>query len=258
MDKKMMAVLLAPVIMLVSFSGDHIKTASMNSTGKLQVQAVLSQTESSSMLESGVVNYSNFLAQNTAPQIKTNDNLQIAAFSVNTSLNVPNSTVAEQNGNDVQKSENKVSQGGQDIPKTVTISTKKKIKPAAAEKSQGQRIADYAYTFSKQYRSIKGLKPIPYVYGADGPNSFDCSGFVNYVYRHFGIGLGRSTGELIGEGKSVKRSDLKPGDLVFPGPGHVMLYIGNGQVVHAPETGDVVRIASLPDSIYAIRRIVDK
>lgn len=95
-----------------------------------------------------------------------------------------------------------------------------------------------------------------YVYGAKGPNTFDCSGLTSYVYRNaLGIEIGGSTYEQINSGVEVSQSQLKPGDLVFPHEGHVGIYIGNGQMIHAPHTGDVVKISSVY-KFWRARRIV--
>ena len=88
----------------------------------------------------------------------------------------------------------------------------------------------------------------PYVYGAIGPKSFDCSGLCKYVYAKCGINLiNRSSAAMAsdGQGKSVKTATV--GDLVFFGSPvhHVGIYIGNGKYIHAPKTGDVVKIADL-------------
>lgn len=99
----------------------------------------------------------------------------------------------------------------------------------------------------------------PYVYGATGPNSFDCSGFVQYVYRHFGVTTGRTTGNQINHGQYVSRSNLQPGDLVFFGSGtphHVGIYLGNNSYIHAPHTGDVVKISILTRNDYLSARRV--
>jgi cell wall-associated NlpC family hydrolase len=84
----------------------------------------------------------------------------------------------------------------------------------------------------------------PYVYGATGPNSFDCSGLVQYAYKAAGITLPRTSAAQSQVGTAVSQSALKPGDLVFfySGPSHVGIYIGGGNVVHAPTTGDVVKV----------------
>ncbi|KYN76503.1 hypothetical protein A0J52_12520 [Clostridium sporogenes] len=87
---------------------------------------------------------------------------------------------------------------------------------------------------------------VPYVWGGTSPSGFDCSGFVQYVYRNAaGIELPRDTYGQIGAGHRVSQDQLQPGDLVFPHTGHVGIYIGGGQMIHAPQTGDVVKISSV-------------
>ena len=87
----------------------------------------------------------------------------------------------------------------------------------------------------------------PYVWAGSGPGSFDCSGFTMFVYSQVGVSLSHSSQSQIGEGQRVSRSDLQVGDLVFFGSPihHVGLYIGGGMMIHAPQTGDVVRVAPL-------------
>ncbi len=93
---------------------------------------------------------------------------------------------------------------------------------------------------------------VPYRWGGGDPSGFDCSGFTSYVYAQMGVSLPHYTGAQWGMGVSVSRSDLQAGDLVFfNGLGHVGLYIGSGQFVHAPHTGDVVKVSSLDESWYA-------
>ena len=95
----------------------------------------------------------------------------------------------------------------------------------------------------------------PYVWGAEGPNSFDCSGFTSYVFRNAaGVSLPRTTYEQINVGTPVAYSDLQPGDLVFPHTGHVGIYVGNGQMIHAPSTGDVIKVSSVY-KFYTARRV---
>jgi cell wall-associated NlpC family hydrolase len=92
----------------------------------------------------------------------------------------------------------------------------------------------------------------PYVWGGASPSGFDCSGFVAYVYGQVGVSLPHHAASQYGMGSPVSREELAPGDLVFfNGLGHVGVYIGGGQFVHAPHTGDVVKISSLSDSWYA-------
>ena len=96
----------------------------------------------------------------------------------------------------------------------------------------------------------------PYVFGATGPSSFDCSGFTSYVYRKAtGIDITRTTYSQIGVGRPVSRDQLQPGDLVFPHAGHVGIYVGNGNIIHAPRTGDVVKVSPIW-SFYAARRVL--
>ena len=87
----------------------------------------------------------------------------------------------------------------------------------------------------------------PYVWAADGPGSFDCSGLTMYAYGAAGIGLPHSAAMQSQMGQPVSRSQLQPGDLVFfySPVSHVGIYIGNGEMVHAPTTGDVVKISNI-------------
>jgi peptidoglycan DL-endopeptidase CwlO len=93
----------------------------------------------------------------------------------------------------------------------------------------------------------RGLLGVPYVYGGASPQSgFDCSGFTQFVYAHFGIDLPHSSGAQSELGRRVARSALRPGDLVFfDDVGHVGIYVGNGLFIHAPHTGTTVSIDPL-------------
>jgi cell wall-associated NlpC family hydrolase len=88
---------------------------------------------------------------------------------------------------------------------------------------------------------------VPYRWGGASPSSgFDCSGFVMYVYAQVGVSLPHSSYSQYGMGSPVSRDQLQPGDLVFfDGLGHVGIYVGGGSFIHAPHTGDVVKISSL-------------
>jgi peptidoglycan DL-endopeptidase CwlO len=110
----------------------------------------------------------------------------------------------------------------------------------------GQDIVNYA----------KNFLGVNYVYGGTSPSGFDCSGLVYYCYRHFGYSVNRTAASLAYSGKAVSSSDLKVGDIIlFTSTdggyvGHTGIYIGGGQFIHAPHTGDVVKISSLSDSYY--------
>ncbi|MBU3159554.1 C40 family peptidase [Clostridium frigoris] len=100
----------------------------------------------------------------------------------------------------------------------------------------------------------------PYVWGASGPQFFDCSGFMQYVYAHFGVSISRTTFTQINEGTYVARENLQPGDLIFFGtqsnPHHVGMYVGNNSYIHAPRTGDVIKISALTRGDYLTARRV--
>ncbi|GKX68064.1 NlpC/P60 family protein [Inconstantimicrobium mannanitabidum] len=107
-------------------------------------------------------------------------------------------------------------------------------------------LLNYAYKFIGK----------PYVWAAKGPDSFDCSGFTSYVYRHLGIDIGGDTYTQIEHGTPVSYSDLKPGDLIFTrGVQHVGIYVGNGQMIHAPRPGETVTVGPIYEYSSA-RRIL--
>ncbi len=137
--------------------------------------------------------------------------------------------------------ENKPSTGDDTVEDTVT---------------NGEKIATYA----------QGYVGCPYVYGGTTPSGFDCSGFVQYIYRQFGITINRTATAQLANGYWVARDAMKPGDLVFFGYGstasHVGIYIGDGKFVHAQNSNTGVVITSLSVSYYdnrylCARRIVD-
>lgn len=99
----------------------------------------------------------------------------------------------------------------------------------------------------------------PYVWASAGPDGFDCSGLVYAAYKQAGVHLGRTTYSQINDGTSVKGglAAALPGDLIFPDAGHVQLYIGNGEIVEAPQAGETVtrRKEWAKEPFYGIRRV---
>lgn len=128
---------------------------------------------------------------------------------------------------------------------------------AASSASAGERVVQIAEQFL-------GL---PYVYGGSTPAGFDCSGFTSYVFKQLGYDLYRSSYQQINNGIPVSKSELQPGDLLlFKRQGasrihHVGIYVGNGMMIHSPQTGDVIKYTSVVtgyynNCYYAARRIV--
>ncbi|RJO69097.1 NlpC/P60 family protein [Nocardia panacis] len=92
----------------------------------------------------------------------------------------------------------------------------------------------------------------PYVYGAAGPNAFDCSGLVQWSYREAGANVPRTSGEQLAYGNPISMGDLQPGDLVsFYGGGHSGLYAGDGNVVHASTSGTPVQVSPISSMPFA-------
>ena len=119
---------------------------------------------------------------------------------------------------------------------------------ASAASGTRQQIIDYAANFL-------GCK---YVYGGNTPSGFDCSGYVKYVFKHFGVELTRTSASQYSNSVRIKKSELKIGDLVFFSQttgsskvGHVGIYVGGGQFIHAAAPGKGVRYDSLDSSYYS-------
>jgi cell wall-associated NlpC family hydrolase len=117
---------------------------------------------------------------------------------------------------------------------------------ATPAKAPGSRAAEaVAYAYQKLGS--------PYVWGATGPNAFDCSGLTQAAYRAAGVSLPRTTYAQIGAGRRVSRAELQPGDLVFfySGISHVGIYVGGGRMIHAPNPSAPVRLAPIDEMPFA-------
>jgi cell wall-associated NlpC family hydrolase len=107
----------------------------------------------------------------------------------------------------------------------------------------------YATKAAKAIAFARAQLGKPYVYGATGPNSYDCSGLTQAAWGSAGVSIPRTTSTQINTGTRVSASELQPGDLVFfySSVSHVGLYIGGGMMIHAPHTGTVVKIAPITE-----------
>jgi cell wall-associated NlpC family hydrolase len=110
-----------------------------------------------------------------------------------------------------------------------------------AKREAPETLGDKMVAFAKRYIGVR------YSWGGTSPRTgFDCSGFVRYVYGHFGISLPHSSFSDFWRGQHVGRWAMKPGDLVFfDAEGHVGIYVGHGRFIHAPHSGTVVRISTM-------------
>ena len=135
-------------------------------------------------------------------------------------------------------------------PKKLTKAAKKRIKA----KRQKQRADRKRQSLVRVALNKRGRQ---YVAGAAGPNAFDCSGFTQYVYKKAtGKYLPHYSGSQMHRGKRVSKNNLKPGDLLFYGPGgsqHVSMYIGKGKMIHATNPRTDVRIDSVHNAYWRAR-----
>lgn len=116
----------------------------------------------------------------------------------------------------------------------------------AAQQSQGYPAAPTAAA-QKAVDTAMDQRGKPYEWGGAGPDSYDCSGLTMYAWKAAGVSLPHSSKQQSQMGTPVSRSQLRPGDLVFfySPVSHVGVYIGNDQVVHAPDSGDVVKVSDI-------------
>lgn len=177
---------------------------------------------------------------------KTINNYASSLISKTVNKDASNSTSKTIN-KDTSNSANKT------INKDTSNSTNKTINKDTSSSTgvTAQQVLAYAYQF----------EGYPYVWGGSSPSTgFDCSGFVQYVYAHFGINLPRTTFEQVNCGTPVSLSDVKPGDLVFEmpspeGPNHVGIYIGNGKILDAMDPQNGVTISPIYE-VVAVRDVL--
>lgn len=135
-----------------------------------------------------------------------------------------------------------------ETPRPREASAPPRVEEAAPPRGPAQSLIDIAL----------GYRGVPYRYGGSDPAGFDCSGFVQYVFKQVGSILPREVRDQVRIGRQVDAEDVKAGDLVFfqtvsRGASHVGLAIGGGEFVHAPSTNGVVRIERLTNRYWATR-----
>ena len=167
---------------------------------------------------------------------QTSQETQVAEQTTN-DTQVTETTVVEEATTEApkKKKEKKESVDSTDIVVQEETTSSETVKQDSSSTS-GQAVADYAVQFVGN----------PYVYGGTSlTNGADCSGFVQSVYAHFGYSLSRTAASQAGDGTSVNLDNLQPGDLIFyHGYGHVAIYIGGGQVVHASNPQSGIKISA--------------
>ncbi|MFP7299100.1 NlpC/P60 family protein [Neobacillus niacini] len=157
-----------------------------------------------------------------------------------------------------QQAEQEAQQAAEREASQVTAQeTQPQVQNSAAAQSTPPSVAVPNVTNSATANSViataKQYLGVPYVWGGSTPSGFDCSGFTSYVFRSVGISLPRTSRAQQNVGTRISLSQVQPGDLVFRGSPayHVGIYIGGGQYIHAPQTGDVVKIAPFNPSKFS-------
>ena len=154
---------------------------------------------------------------------------------------------------DTKKEEKTTSRGATTSRKAQTpTKTETKTEKKKQETSSNPPVSGKGSTVVETAKKYLGAK---YVYGASGPNSFDCSGFTSYVFKLHGVSLSRTAKGQYSNGTAVSRANLQPGDLVMFGPSasginHVGIYIGGGKIIHAENPSSGVTIDTINSGYY--------
>ena len=154
---------------------------------------------------------------------------------------------------DTKKEEKTTSRGAIASRKAQTpTKTETKTEKKKQETSSNPPVSGKGSTVVETAKKYLGAK---YVYGASGPNSFDCSGFTSYVFKLHGVSLSRTAKGQYSNGTAVSRANLQPGDLVMFGPSasginHVGIYIGGGKIIHAENPSSGVTIDTINSGYY--------
>lgn len=240
-------------------SKEHIEnnnnTVSTNNKNSISNDAPSKHISANHVVNTNSSNNSNSNSNNNVKKDNhiVNTNVPSKHTSVNHTVNTNNNSNSNNNNNNSNSNNHIVSNNSNSNTKNTSPKKQQNISSNNNESTAQlqQAIVKYAEQFLGR----------PYVWGATGPNAFDCSGLTSYVYRHFGYNIGRTTYQQIDAGTPVSLNDLEPGDLLFFGnpeaPDHVVMYIGNHQYIQAPQPGQYVDISSWNwGGIVAARRIV--
>ncbi len=121
-------------------------------------------------------------------------------------------------------------------------------KPQEVLKAEFPRVKTPSTIINKVMEVAREQLGDPYSYGAAGPDRFDCSGFTQFVWKHVGVNLPHSSRGQYAMFPKVALADLKPGDLVYS-PGHIGMFVGDGKMIHSPQTGGNVEIKPLHTNV---------
>lgn len=244
-------------------SKEHIEnnnnTVSTNNKNSISNDAPSKHISANHVVNTNSSNNSNSNSNNNVKKDNhiVNTNVPSKHTSVNHTVNTNNNSNSNSNSNNNNNNSNSNNH-------IVSNNSNSNTKNTSPKKQQNISSNNNESTAQLQQAIVKYAEQFlgrPYVWGATGPNAFDCSGLTSYVYRHFGYNIGRTTYQQIDAGTPVSLNDLEPGDLLFFGnpeaPDHVVMYIGNHQYIQAPQPGQYVDISSWNwGGIVAARRIV--
>ena len=238
---------------ILSLQADNESKLDKLSTIKIEQNMLIVEAKKQQELHKNSITETQALLGSTMNQIKEQSNktskYEVALATKKTQEITPSRGIVSNVVKNETVVEPKVEPKVEPIKEVVNEVVKQAVEPTKDSSSSSNEVIAYA----------KRFLGTPYEWAATGPNTFDCSGFVQYVYAHFGVSTGRSTYDQITRGQFVSRENLQPGDLVFFGSGtphHVGIYVGNNSYIHAPKTGDVVKISALTRSDYLSARRV--
>lgn len=245
-------------------SKEHIENNNNNTVSTNNKNSISNDAPSKHISANHVVNTNSNNSNNNSTNSNSNNNVKKDSHIVNTNVPSKHTSVnhtVNTNNNSNSNNNNNNSNSNNHIVSNNSNSNTKNTSP---KKQQNISSNNNESTAQLQQAIVKYAEQFlgrPYVWGATGPNAFDCSGLTSYVYRHFGYNIGRTTYQQIDAGTPVSLNDLEPGDLLFFGnpeaPDHVVMYIGNHQYIQAPQPGQYVDISSWNwGGIVAARRIV--